>query len=422
MMLLFTYENYKPINKKINRKRIYSDQMPFIKNYSVKLFLFLFTAVTLVSCENNPNSTGITFISPDDTLSTRVLDSQLDSMPITNKNYLNYINTSSSQNFLVGNYQNYTSKSLLKFVEINQDLDSASIVSAILTLKYNDYSFNNKSGLTSMNVYQMTTDFNYSTVLYDSVSSSNYGTVSKGSYSGTPTADTQKVNITLNNQMVKDWLEYSADTSYPVKNYGMILLPDASSSTISGFYSFNNTTDLIPYITVIYSKNSVVDTANINISEYVTLSNAPPSIIPADRFVLQSGVAYRNVLNFDLSKLPYNVIINNVNLQFTLDSKNSIISSATDKRVVLGMVVDSVNNTDSIFVDAFQSDSVTYVLSSTALNAIFQRWNSGVVQNLGLSMKNYFETQNMDHFVFFSPSSAEISFRPRIRITYTLRN
>ena len=396
--------------------------MPFIKNYSVKLFLILFTAVTLVSCENNPNSTGITFISPDDTLSTRVLDSQLDSMPITNKNYLNYINTSSSQNFLVGNYQNYTSKSLLKFVELNQDLDSASIVSAILTLKYNDYSFNNKSGLTSMNVYQMTTNFNYSTVLYDSVSSSNYGSVSKGSYSGTPAADTQKVNITLNNQMVKDWLEYSADTSYPVKNYGMILLPDASSSTISGFYSFNNTTDLIPYITVIYSKNSVVDTANINISEYVTLSNAPPSIIPADRFVLQSGVAYRNVLNFDLTRLPSNVIINNVNLQFTLDSKNSIISSSTDKRVVLGMVVDSVNNTDSIFVDAFQSDSVTYVLSSTALNAIFQRWNSGVVQNLGLSMKNYFETQNMDHFVFFSPSAAEVSFRPRIRITYTLRN
>ncbi|HMS32992.1 MAG TPA: DNRLRE domain-containing protein [Ignavibacteria bacterium] len=396
--------------------------MPFIKNYSVKLFLILFTAVTLVSCENNPNSTGITFISPDDTLSTRVLDSQLDSMPITNKNYLNYINTSSSQNFLVGNYQNYTSKSLLKFVELNQDLDSASIVSAILTLKYNDYSFNNKSGLTSMNVYQMTTNFNYSTVLYDSVSSSNYGSVSKGSYSGTPAADTQKVNITLNNQMVKDWLEYSADTSYPVKNYGMILLPDASSSTISGFYSFNNTTDLIPYITVIYSKNSVVDTANINVSEYVTLSNAPPSIIPADRFVLQSGVAYRNVLNFDLTRLPSNVIINNVNLQFTLDSKNSIISSSTDKRVVLGMVVDSVNNTDSIFVDAFQSDSVTYVLSSTALNAIFQRWNSGVVQNLGLSMKNYFETQNMDHFVFFSPSAAEVSFRPRIRITYTLRN
>lgn len=396
--------------------------MTFIKNHTLKLFLLIITAVSLNSCENNPNSTGITFISPDDTLSTRVIDSQLDTMPITNKNYLKYINTSSAKNFLVGNYQNYTSKSLLKFIEINPNLDSAVIISAILTLKYNDYSFNNKSGLTSMNVYRMTTDFNYSTVLYDSVSSANYGTVSAGSYSGTPTADTQKVLITLDNQMIKDWLEYAADTGYAVKNYGMILLPNASASTISGFYSFNNTTDLIPYITVIYSKNSDVDTANINVSEYATLSNAPPSIIPADRFVLQSGVAYRNVLNFDLSKLPSNVIINNVNLQFTLDSKNSIISAASDKRVVLGMVVDSVNNIDSISVDAFQSDSITYILSSTSLNAFFQRWNSGVLPNFGLSMKNYLEIQNMDHFVFYSPSAAEVSFRPRIRITYTLRN
>ena len=396
--------------------------MPFIKKYSAKLFLLIFTAAYLISCENNPNSTGITFISPDDTLSTRVLDSQIDSMTITNKNYLLYINTSSSENILVGNYQNYTSKALLKFVSIDPNLDSATIVSAILTLKYNDYSFNNKSGLTSMNVYDMNTNFDYSTVLYDSVSSINYGTVSKGSYSGALTTDTQNVNITLNNQMVKDWLEYSADTSYPVKNYGMILLPNAASTTISGFYSFNNTTDLIPYITVIYTKNSERDTANLNVSEYVTLSDAPSSIIPPNRFVLQSGVAYRNVLNFDLSKLPNNVIINNVNLQFTLDSKISIISSSTDKRVVLGMVVDSVNNTDSIFVDAFQSDSVTYVLSSTALNAIFQRWNSGVMPNLGLSMKNYYETQNMDHFVFYSPSAAEVSFRPKLRITYTLRN
>jgi hypothetical protein len=396
--------------------------MPPIKNYSVKLILIILTAVSLISCENNPNSTGITFISPDDTLSTRVLDSQLDTMPITNKNYLNYINTSASKNMLVGNYQNYTSKALLKFESIDPTLDSAVIVSAILTLKYNNYSFNNKMGLTSMNVYEMNTNFNYSTVLYDSVSSANYGTVSKGSYSGTPAADTEKVNITLNNQMVKDWLEYSADTAYPVKNYGMILLPNSSSTTISGFYSFNNTTDLIPYVTVIYTKNSVTDTANLNISEYVTLSNAPPSIIPANRFVLQSGVAYRNVLNFDLSKLPDNVIINNVNLQFTLDSKSSIISATTDKRVVLGTVVDSVNNTDSIFIDAFQSDSITYVLSSTALNAVFQRWNSGVLPNLGLSMKNYFETQNMDHFVFYSPSAVEESLRPRIRITYTYRN
>jgi hypothetical protein len=258
-------------------------------------------------------------------------------------------------------------------------------------------------------------------VTYDSVSTSDYGNISQGSYNGTP-ADTQQISVALNNQLAKDWLEYAADTSYAVKNYGVILLPNANSTTIKGFYSINNTTNLIPVLTIIYTKTGKQDTTIINFSQEVTLSNAPYSIIPAERFVLQSGVAYRNILNFDLSKLPNNVIINNVTLTFTLDNNSSFISPTTDKRVVIGMVTDSVTKTDSLFTDVFQLDSMTYSLSSTSLNAIFQRWNSGISPNLGLSMKNYFEIQNLDYFVFYAPDAAEISFRPRIKITYTLRD
>lgn len=395
--------------------------LSLIKLYSLKIFLLIFTASIIISCENNPNEVGSTFISSDDTLSTRVLDSQLDSMAITNNNYKYYINTSNSPSILVGNYQSYTSKSLLKFSSIDSELDSAVIVNAKLTLRYNDYFFQNETGLTSFNIYQMNTNLNYSTVTFDSVSSSDYGNISQGNYSGTP-ADTQQINITLNNQLAKDWLEYAADTGYSVKNYGIILLPNTGSNTIKGFYSFNNATDLIPFVTIIFTKNGTLDTAVLNISEYATLSDAPPTIIPPDRFVLQSGVAYRNVLNLDLAKLPPNVIINNVTLTFTLDNSSSFISPTTDKRVVIGAVIDSVTKDDSLFVDAFQLDSMNYSLSSTSLNAIFQRWNSGVLTNYGLSMKNYYETQNLDYFVFYSPTASEISYRPRIKITYTPRD
>lgn len=398
---------------------MYFKIMSKIKNYS--RFLLLFISIVLSSCENNPNEVGITFISSDDTLSTRVLDSQIDTMAITNNNYRDYINTARSPNMLIGNFQNYTSSSLLKFPNIIPDLDSAVIVSAVLTLRYSDYFFQNETGLTSFNIYQMRTNFNYSTVTFDSVNASNYGNVSQGNYSGTP-LDSQQINIPLSNQLAKDWLEYAADTNYPVKNYGVILLPDAGSNTIKGLFSFNNTTDLIPFVTIIYTKNGTLDTALLNISEFTSLSNAPPSIIPANRFVLQSGVAYRNILNFDLAKLPANVIINNVTLTFTIDNSSSFISPLTDKRVVIGAVTDSVTKKDSLFTDAFQLDSLTYSLSSTSLNAIFQRWNSGVLPNLGLSMKNYFETQNLDYFVFYSPSAPEVSYRPRIKITYTTRD
>jgi hypothetical protein len=383
--------------------------------------MMVFASIVLAGCANDPNSVGIIFIAPNDTTSTRTLDSQADSMQITNNNYELFINTSAASSFMVGNYQSYTSKSLLKFRNIGSEYDSAVIVSAVLTLRYNDYFFQDEMGLTSMSLYQLNTDFDYSTVTFDSVSPANYGTLSQGSYSGTP-ADTQQINITLNNQLVRDWLEYAADTTYPVKNYGMILLPNMNSTTIKGFYSIQNPTDLIPFVTVIYTKNSVLDTLVLNLSSSVCLSDAPYSIIPSERFVLQSGIAYRNILNFDLSKLPANVIINNVNLQFTLDSKSSFISPSTDKRVVIGLVTDSMTKTDTLFTDVFQSDSVTYSLGSVNLNAMFQRWNSGVMPNLGISMKNYFEIQNLDYFVFYSPAASEINLRPRIKITYTLRN
>ncbi len=140
------------------------------------------------------------------------------------------------------------------------------------------------------------------------------------------------MNINLNTQEVESWLEYAADTTYFDKNYGMILFPDFSSSTIKGFYSSENPSDLVPYVTVIYTKNNVKDTLILNISESVSLSDAPSSIIPAsETFILQNGIAFGNILNFDLTKLPDNVIVNNATLQFTLDNASSFISPSTDK-------------------------------------------------------------------------------------------
>lgn len=394
--------------------------MTLIKKYSFGIIMFLLLSNVFTSCENDPTSVGITFIDPEDTTSTRVLDSQIDSMDITADNYKYYISTYTSNSFMIGNYQNYTSKSMLKFVEVSPDYDSAKVISAVLTLKYNGYFFQNDNGLTAFDVYKMNTDFNYPDVLYDSVSPANYGTVSQGSYLGTP-SDTQQIKVTLNNSLASEWLEYAADTAYQFKNYGVMLLPNASSNTIKGFYSFVNTSDFIPYVTVILTKNGVQDTLTLNISEQVSLTDAPLSVVPADRFALQTGIVFRNVLKFDLSKLPPNVIINNVHFTFTLDSKNSFIQADADKRITIGAVVDSATKTDSLFTNVSPEDSINYIASSTSLNGIFQRWNTGELPNLGLSMRTITESTNLDYFVFYSPSYTDAALIPRIRITYTPR-
>ncbi|HMS63655.1 MAG TPA: hypothetical protein PKD83_00215 [Ignavibacteria bacterium] len=393
-------------------------QINIIKKISA--IIISFTAAVILSfqgCENNPNDVGINYIPATDTTGVRFLDSETDSMTITSNNYEYYINTVLATNLMIGNYQNYSSKALLKFYSLPSDYDSANVISAVLNLRYGDYSFQDKQGLTDFSVHRVVSNLNYNTITYDSVSASDFGIATVGSFSSV-VQDSSSINVDLDPAFVKDWFEYAADTTYPVENYGMAFLPGLSSTTIKGFFVFNDNVSYVPTVTAIVTKNGVTDTIKLIASLGVTLSNAAPIIIPQDRFLLQNGIAYRNILNFDLSKLPPNVTINNATLQFTLDNANSYYSASSNKTVVIGMVTDSVLKKDSIFTNAFLLDTIVY---SVSLNSVFQRWDSGLMPNLGITMKNASEIQNLNYFAFYSPSYTDPSKRPRLKITYTLR-
>ena len=383
------------------------------------LLLCLFVLLSLNGCEEEPSELGLNYIPPGDTFRTKTLDSQTDTILITESNTRKYINTSASANLLVGLFQQYISKALLKFKDITQDYDSATVLSATLNLKYNNYYFEDSLGVTSFNVYSLINSFDFSEIEYDELTSANIGSTVLGSYNGTLT-DSAEISINLNNQTVQDWLNYAADTNYPVKNYGIVMLANSSTNTIKSFFASNTDESIRPSVTVIVSKNSVVDTLNLNISESVSLNTVPVSIIPAERFVLQSGVSFRNIMKFDLAKLPPNVIINLATLEFTVDKNNSFISSNSDPRVNLGMLTDLVNQeTDGLIFQAYRKDSITYTV---ILNSIFQQWNLGTAQNYGLLFWNVSEVSNLDRFVFYDHTSSDINRRPRLKIIYTLRN
>ena len=386
----------------------------------VTLFLLcLFVLSFLNGCEEEPSELGLNYIPPGDTFKTKTLDSQTDTILITENNPRKYINTYASANLLVGLFQQYISKALLKFKDITQDYDSATVLSAKLNLKYNNYYFEDSLGVTSFNVYSLTKSFDFTEIKYDELTSANIGTSVLGSYNGTLT-DSADISVTLNNQTVQDWLNYAADTNYTVKNYGIVMLANSNTNTIKSFFASNNDESVRPSVTVIVSKNSVVDTLNLNISESVSLNTVPVSIIPAERFVLQSGVSFRNIMKFDLTKLPPNVIINLALLEFTLDKNNSFISTNSDQRVNLGMLTDTANQeTDGLLFQAYKKDSITYTV---VLNSVFQKWNLGTATNYGLLFWNVSEVSNLDRFVFYDHTSSDINRRPRLKIIYTLRN
>lgn len=379
----------------------------------------IFSCLLFSACEEELSDLGQNFISPDDTLGTKILDSKMDTLTLTANNFKYYINTSISTRMMVGQYQNFDARSLLKFNNLSTNYDSATVVSAKLKLKYANYFFQDSLGTVAFDIFKLKNPFNFNTITKDSVTAADIDNVQQGNFSGNP-VDSAEVTITLNNQLVKDWLEYAADTNYSVKNNGVILIPNGGSTSIKGFFtSIIGEENLRPSLEIIVTKNSQTDTISFNESESVFFGDAPTSVIQPDRIYLQSGIAFRDIMNFDLSKLPSNVIINDAALELTLDTANSYISSASDQRLVAAMVTDSVTKLDSL---GFITQNRVGNLYTVRFIVIMQNWNSGILPDLGLALRNVSETSTMDIFSFFGPTYPDTSVVPSLRIRYTIRN
>ncbi len=389
------------------------------KIYAFPLFIFLLMVLFLAGCENNPNDLGLTFINPNDTAGSRILDTTI----ITSSNFRNYINTNGSSNFFIG-YNNatgnqYTAKSLIQYLNIPTTYQDAKVLSATLKMRYSKYAYKDTNATVAFNVYRVNRGINLLTATNDSVSSSDIGSTSLGSYSGNPT-DASIINITLDNQTIKDWLMYAHDSSYAVKNYGLAFVPNSGSTTIKGFYSENNVDSLRPKIALVLQTTTSTDTVILGSPSTLSLNNASTSAIPSSGyFLVQNGISFRNILKFNFPNLPSNVIINEAYLQLTLNSSQSFITSGTSNQIKADMVTDSstkATNDESFFLTRL--DSITYTVR---INQIVQRWNSSIIPNYGLSLRCPSEKLNLDNFVFYNSDNADVSKRPKLRVRYSIR-
>jgi len=293
-------------------------------------------------------------------------------------------------------------------------------------LKYKNYYFPNtvsdSLGQIGFDVYKINDSLNFETITYDSVNTNTFGTVSQGSYTGTPTADTQEVEITLNPAMVKDWLEYAADPNYSVKNNGIVLSPNGSSASIKGFYSTNNDAAVEPKLVVIYTKNNDTDTLTTTTSATISLTNA--SFAPStETFSLQAGVSFVQQMSFDISRLPQTATINDVQLYLSLDSLSSNFSTQSNFTILGQFINDSAGlKTDLFAFNGSPAGNGMYMmrLVSAGASSPFARWLSGTA-NYGLLLFAGNQTVNLDRYVFYKESASDPSKRPRVVIKYTPR-
>lgn len=375
-----------------------------------------------LNCADNPSSLGLKFIPPGETTGVRIFDSYVDTMAITSTNIKKHYHPADS-NLIIGISGTYNSKSLIKFNSLNPNYDSATVLQAVLKLRYRNYYFpgtpSDSAGQISFDVYKVQTNLDYAKVTYDSITSTTFGTKSQGSYTGSPAADSLEVDITLNPALVKDWLEYRADTSYPMKNYGIGLLPNASSAVLKGFYSGQE--NLKPVLYYIVNKFGDIDTVSDDVSQRVFLADA--SLQGNQEFFLQAGISYVQIMKFDVSHLPSTATINDAQLFLTLDSSASIFTKQTVKKLTANYITDTAGLLiESSFEGAPTSTPNQYMfrLVSAFQQSPFQRWLNGQT-NYGLLLSAQTNLINLDRFAFYDVNSTIFNTKPRIIIKYTPR-
>lgn len=378
--------------------------------------IVLFTSIN--GCEETPTDVGSGFISPDDTLNVRMLDSQSDTIQLLaspyNKAFSNYI----SPFIMIGKTSDVEASGLLRFNNLPGGFQGATVNSATVYLKYSNYYYTDSLGMIDFDVFRLTQNYSFASVTADSITTNSYDPVSVGSFSGTP-VDTVTIAVSVSGAMVKDWLEYAADPKHPVANNGMIFKANGTSNSIKGFVSFNGAVIETPYMEVNLTLSGKDSTITFNTSESNFIADGDLSQLPPDRIVLQGGIATQNFFRFDLSKLPSNVIINEARLELYLDSASSFYFPVSERRFVANLITDSTTFQDTISVINSQIIGDKYVLQ---FNPIAQFWNNGIFPNYGLGLSTLGKRLNIDRFVFYSPDFADASKRPRLRITYTIRN
>src|SRR4030095_605709 len=404
-----------------------------INNRLKEVFLSIVVVLTLsiytIGCADDPSSLGLNFIPPGETTGVRTFDSYIDTMLITSTNVRYYVNTSGSPNLMVGKNGNYDAKALIRFAGLSGDYDSAVVNSASLILNYRNYYFpvsmSDSLAQIEFNIYKITRNLNFSTITLDYVNSSAFGTVSQGNYTGSPTADSQDVVVSLNTSMVKDWLEFAADTAYSNKNYGIVLSPGNSSRVVKAFYSAVNSVSegLRPQLKIIVTKNGDTDTLITSVSSTLSLVNTTLTS-GNETFSIQAGISYVQIMKFDLSKIPSTATINDVQLYLTLDSANCQFSSQTSHSIFGQYVNDTAGGlkVDNFAFQGSSSDTGRYMmrLVYSFSASPFQRWLLGQ-SNYGIMIHSGNQTTNLDLYSFYKETASDPFKRPRVKIKYTPR-
>ena len=219
----------------------------------------------------------------------------------------------------------------------------------------------------------------------------------------------------ISNDFAFSLLKYSTDSLGT--DYGLYIKPTENSKKVVGYYSLYNGLN-VPLLTIAIQKlGAYPDTlffyASSNVS--VVTGNIPASSLQS-RIVVEGGLAVNSKLWFDISRIPYNAIVNDAKLTLKINTAETYMGDTTNSILASFLTDSSSIVLDSTTVATFstENNSMTGTITSYV-----QKWvNTGTNEGVLLYPRN--QIGSVDLFTFYG-SGAVDSLKPRLHIIYTLK-
>ena len=388
----------------------------FIKNR-----IFILTAIPFLlffySCSDNPSSIGANLLKSDN-LKINELDSYKDTLAQKSWYLKRTLPLGASYTLLVGKNKNVEASTLINFLIVLPDSIKNSIAADSITVTGANIHF-----ITVYPTKENNSFYDFSVHKVQSGWTSNFTSDSLPMLSYDPADLSLNKTLTdsleqfdITNDFAFSLLKYATDSVGT--NFGIYIKPTENSEKVVGYYSLYNGAN-VPLLTIAIEKlNLYPDTlffyGSSNVS--VVTGNIPASNLQS-RIVVQGGLVINSKLWFDVSKIPFNAIINNAEITLNMDTAETYIGDTTNS--VLGaFLTDSSSNvldsTTSVASFSSQNNSVTGTITSYV-----QRWvNTRINEGILLYPRN--QIGSVDLFTFLG-SNAVDSLKPRLHIIYTLK-
>jgi hypothetical protein len=392
------------------------------KNYL--LISLLSIIFFLTSCEDNPSEAGSSIIPKTDAAQFKTLET--DSIPYTYSIFQKSLSTSAMGSIVIGKHGNEEAVGLLKFSGFADTLAGATVISADIVMFPTNYSLGNTSNF-GFSVHAITSTWSAGSAGNAMISGPIYDNSVAGKFSG-EIPDTGAIYIPISTSLVKNWLVIASDVTKANLNQGVVLLSDPNSSCARSFYSKDNTdyTDNSkdPYLRVIKEYNGIRDTIFVAPEEDSYYAFSRNFDTTSQNIVMQSGISYRTKMTLDVSRVPKHSHISNATITLTLDNSDSYIgNNSIDSIAASGFEY----NTNGVLINEYtitgfpstENGNKVYTLNITLfLQGWINTW-----QNAGFEIYQLGELLSLDRYSFYSNKCADVSKRPKLKVTYlTLPN